>query len=239
MAAQILGAELRMPIFEVDVSNAMSDAQIAKRLIERTFAEARRSNAIVLFERAGPLLARHPPGGHFVSQLATQLTHLLSLSREYAGIVIFVSRVSAWIDPAVARCLDFVVEFPFPDSAARDEIWRRLLTSDARLSDADRKYLATQFGLPGRAIRSGCAAAAEDARKEGVPVELRHVVRALEREQNWVPSDQPRGSDGSLVFRRRWEPPGPDAEVDQPPQPAVRRMTRGARHPRIKPTSGE
>ena len=105
---------------------------------------------------------------------------LLERSGRYPGLVIFTSTVTHPLDSSLTDRFDVVVDFPFPESDARKEIWRNSLPTDARLTDSALDYLATWLNWPGRTIhRCGLAAGAEAA-KEGVPLELRHVASVLE-----------------------------------------------------------
>jgi O-antigen/teichoic acid export membrane protein len=73
-------------------------------------------------------------------------------------------------------------QLPAPPAGARAEIWRRGISADADVSDADIQYLATSFGLPEGEIERCCEAAARDARAEGVRLGLPHLAHALQRQ---------------------------------------------------------
>jgi ATPase family associated with various cellular activities (AAA) len=194
MAAQILGAELDVPIFEVDLGTA-SDRAESRRLLERVFAAAESSQGILAFERIaaldmGSLATRSRRGTADVD-----FSYLLERSEEYPGLVIFARRPLRRLDPELADRFDATVSFPVPRSKASRAIWQMLLPANARVSKADLEYLTTSFRLTGGAIRSCCMAAAADAAAEGIPVGMLHVTRALEEQarrefwQTLLPAD--------------------------------------------------
>ena len=74
------------------------------------------------------------------------------------------------MDDAFLRRLDFVVDFPFPEAADRERIWRLVLPSQAPVADdVDTGFLANQFKLAGGNIRNASLAAAFAAAEERQP----------------------------------------------------------------------
>ena len=81
---------------------------------------------------------------------------------------------------AFLRRLDFVVDFPFPEPADRERIWRLLLPQKAPLADdVDLVFLAHQFKLAGGNIRNASLAAAFLAAEDGGVIAMRHLVRGV------------------------------------------------------------
>jgi ATPase family protein associated with various cellular activities (AAA) len=183
LAAQILGAELDLPVFQVDVENISSQGRAqTKRLIARALAAAESRDAIVVFERVAALDGDRAASRTRRRGAADELAYLIDVSHDYPGLVIFARRPARRLDPELAERFDVVVGFPLPRSKASRQIWQILLPVDALVSEAELDYLATSFRLTGEGIHSCCSAAAEDALEEGVPVEMRHLARALEQE---------------------------------------------------------
>lgn len=81
------------------------------------------------------------------------------------------------------RRLRFVVEFPTPNSADREAIWRRVFPAEAPLAaDVNFPFLARRIELTGGniqqiAIRAGFAAADDGGR-----IETRHIKEAARQE---------------------------------------------------------
>jgi DNA polymerase III delta prime subunit len=200
MAAKIIAADLGLPVCELDLA-ALSPEQEFEELLGRTIDDAESTNAILVIDGAGPSLRRTPaterdgvkptptgPVDRLIAPSAGDEGHaragslslLLERSRRYPGLVIFTSTVTHPLDSSLAERFDVVVNFPFPERDARKEIWRNSLPNDARLTESTLDYLATWLDWPGRTIHGCSLAAADEAAKEGVPVELRHVASVLE-----------------------------------------------------------
>jgi ATPase family protein associated with various cellular activities (AAA) len=204
MAAQVIAAALGRPIFAVDLGNVLSrDQQEAEADIDRTFAAAEGSHAVLLFNGAELLVPRRLKAAHrervgadaAPSSPSHQLTdepealavleargwHLLEGSRRYGGLVIFAGTATQAGQAWLADRFDVIVRFPFPERDARKEIWRRVLPSDARVTENGLNYLATWLRWPGGTIRRCGEEAAVEARRQGVPLQLHHVTQVLER----------------------------------------------------------
>jgi SpoVK/Ycf46/Vps4 family AAA+-type ATPase len=101
----------------------------------------------------------------------------------YPGAVILATNFKRNIDDAFVRRLDFVVDFPFPESEDRRRIWQLVLPNNAPVArDVDLDFLAGRFKLSGGAIRNCSLAAAFRAADEGTEIEMRHLVRGVAQE---------------------------------------------------------
>ncbi len=187
MATQLLAGDLDVQTVRLDLHDVSSqDRAAAERQIDGVFAQAERSGALLVFEHADSLLAEGPPVQHpdrlspHEEAPPLELSELVDRSHEHPGVVVFVSQITPKVAPALADGMDFEIEFPFPWSDARKEIWRRLLPRDAQVSEDDLDYLAASFPDPGATIRDCCVEAMTAAAQEGVPVTMLHIGRALE-----------------------------------------------------------
>jgi SpoVK/Ycf46/Vps4 family AAA+-type ATPase len=82
------------------------------------------------------------------------------------------------LDPAFMRRLRFVVQFPFPDAAARERIWRGIFPAATPLGELDFGALA-QLNVTGGMIRNIAMLAAFAAAEDSYRVETRHVLAAV------------------------------------------------------------
>ncbi len=206
-AALILAADTDLPVSRVDLSDVSFESDLeGEQLVERLFPPTSRSEAILLVNAADVLFPKHSrAAGSKPSDGALNPELLLERSRRHPGLVIFASRLTRRLEPELAERFDVVIDFPFPESDARREIWRRLLPRDAQVTGADLDFLASSFKLPGAAIRSCCLAAADDASESQVPVQMSHLARALQREyRGRVLSDDTR----KALHALRTEEPG-------------------------------
>ena len=194
MAAQIIAADLELPVHELDLAGVSPEPEF-EEIVGRAFNAAGNADAILVIDGAAPLLRGSPTPAH--DGLGTTQTRqvdppvvssahersfswLLERSHQCSGLVIFTSTATHALDSSLIERFDVVVNFPFPETDARKEIWRNSLPDDARLTAGTLDYLATWLNWPGSTIHRCGLAAADEAAKQGVPVELRHVASVLE-----------------------------------------------------------
>jgi hypothetical protein len=185
MAAQVLGAELGLEMFRVDLAGTVSKyiGETEKNL-ERIFTAADGSNAILFFDEADALFGKRSEVSSSHDRYANlEVAYLLQRMEAYPGAVILATNFRRNLDDAFIRRLDFVIDFPFPEVSDRRRIWERVLPPAAPLGDdVDLDFLAARFKLSGGAIRNCSLGAAFIAADEGAPIEMRHLVRAVAQE---------------------------------------------------------
>jgi hypothetical protein len=185
MAAQVLAAVLGLDLFRVDLATVVSKyiGETEKNL-ERIFAAADGSNAILFFDEADALFGKRSEVSDSHDRYANiEVAYLLQRMEAYPGAVILATNFKRNIDDAFIRRLDFVVDFPFPEAEDRKRIWRLVLPPEAPVTDdVDLDFLATQFKLSGGAIRNCSLAAAFRAADEDQPIHMRHLIRAVAQE---------------------------------------------------------
>jgi hypothetical protein len=185
MAAEVLGAELGLELFRVDLATIVSKyiGETEKNL-DRIFDAATGSNAILFFDEADALFGKRSEVSDAHDRYANiEVAYLLQKMEGYPGAVILATNFRQNIDDAFVRRLDFVIDFPFPEADDRKLIWRLLLPEEAPLGDdVDLEFLATQFKLSGGAIRNCSLAAAFMAADEGAVITMRHLIRAVAQE---------------------------------------------------------
>ncbi len=185
MAAQVLGAQLGLDLFRVDLATIVSKyiGETEKNL-ERIFTAADGSNAILFFDEADALFGKRSEVSDSHDRYANiEVAYLLQRMEAYPGAVILATNFRRNIDDAFVRRLDFVIDFPFPEPEDRRRIWRLVLPAAAPLAhDVDLDFLAERFKLSGGAIRNCSLAAAFRAADEGSEIEMRHLVRAVAQE---------------------------------------------------------
>jgi adenylate kinase family enzyme len=185
MAAQVLGAQLGLDLFRVDLATIVSKyiGETEKNL-ERIFTAADGSNAILFFDEADALFGKRSEVSDSHDRYANiEVAYLLQRMEGYPGAVILATNFRRNIDDAFVRRLDFVIDFPFPEAEDRRRIWRLVLPAAAPLAgDVDFDFLAERFKLSGGAIRNCSLAAAFRAADEGSEIAMRHLVRAVAQE---------------------------------------------------------
>ncbi len=182
MAAQVLAHGLGLELFRIDLATIVSKyiGETEKNL-DRIFAAAEGSNAILFFDEADALFGKRSEVSDSHDRYANiEVAYLLQKMESYPGAVVLATNFRRNIDDAFLRRLDFVIDFPFPEPEDRVRIWRLLLPTTAPLAeDLDLEFLANQFKLSGGGIRNCSLAAAFLAADDGGVITMDHLVRAV------------------------------------------------------------
>ncbi len=185
MAAEVVAHELALDLYQIDLSGVVSKyiGETEKNL-ERIFEMARDSNAILLFDEADALFGKRSETRDAHDRYANiEVSYLLQKIEEYDGIVILTSNLRQNLDEAFLRRLQFSIEFPMPDEAARLAIWQRLLPQTAPLHPTvDLADMARRFKFSGGSIRNVLVNAAFLAAHDGQVIRTEHLLWAARRE---------------------------------------------------------
>jgi AAA+ superfamily predicted ATPase len=185
MAAEVLAGALGLDLYQVDLSRVVSKyiGETEKNL-SRVFDEARTGNAILFFDEADALFGKRTEVSDAHDRYANiETSYLLQKMDEYDGVVILASNLRQNMDDAFTRRLRFVVEFPFPEPAGRQRIWRTVFPAAAPLApDVDFADLAERFALSGGNIRNIALHAAFSAAAEKDEITRVHIMRGARRE---------------------------------------------------------
>jgi hypothetical protein len=183
LAAQVVARDLGLDLFRIDLATVVSKyiGETEKNL-DRIFAAAEGSNAVLLFDEADALFGKRSEVRDAHDRYANvEVAYLLQRIEGYAGAVILTTNLRHNIDAGFLRRLDLVVDFPFPEPHERERLWQRLLPAEAHRpeSDIEIPFLAARFKLAGGSIRNAALAAALLAAEENAPLAMAHLVRAV------------------------------------------------------------
>ncbi|HSK77787.1 MAG TPA: AAA family ATPase [Thermoanaerobaculia bacterium] len=185
MAAEVIARELGLDLYRIDLSQVISKyiGETEKNL-DRVFAAAEGSNAILFFDEADALFGKRSEVRDSHDRYANvEVSYLLQKMEEYQGVAILATNLRQHLDQAFLRRLSFTVHFPSPDEDSRRRIWEGAWPPETPLGDdVDFATLARQFKLAGGNIRNIALAAAFLAAAEGGPVRQAHLLRATRRE---------------------------------------------------------
>ncbi len=185
MAAEVIANELQLDLYKIDLSQIVSKyiGETEKNL-ERIFAAATRSNAILLFDEADALFGKRSEVQDAHDRYANiEIGYLLQKMEEYEGIAILTTNLRSNMDDAFVRRLRFVIDFPLPDEQERLCIWEQILPDQTPCSpDLDFKVMARRFEISGANIRNIALAAAFLAASDGGIVTMKHLIWATQRE---------------------------------------------------------
>jgi ATP-dependent 26S proteasome regulatory subunit len=183
MAAEVLAHDLSLDLFRVDLSGVVSKyiGETEKNL-RRLFDASEQSGAILFFDEADALFGRRSEVKDSHDRYANiEVNYLLQRMESYRGLAILATNMKSMLDQAFLRRLRFLVDFPFPDSPLRQQIWRRAFPPRAALEGIDFAALS-RLEVPGGNIKNIALNAAFLAAADRRPITMAHVVRAARRE---------------------------------------------------------
>jgi hypothetical protein len=194
MTAGVIASDLGVDLYKIDLSGIVSKyiGETEKNL-DRIFRAAQCSNAILFFDEADALFGKRSEVKDAHDRYANiEVAYLLQKIEEYAGVVILASNLSKNIDEAFSRRMHYVIEFPLPDEAHRERLWRGMFPAQVPLGeDVDFQFLAKQFPIPGGEIRNVALESAFLAAQDGKIVTMKQLATALARQmikQGKIPS---------------------------------------------------
>jgi SpoVK/Ycf46/Vps4 family AAA+-type ATPase len=110
-----------------------------------------------------------------------EVSYLLQRMESYQGLAILTTNLKRSIDQAFLRRIRFVVQFPFPDTSQRTEIWRRIFP--AQMPKGELKYdKLANLSIPGGNIRNIALNAAFLAADADESVGMKHILQAAKNE---------------------------------------------------------
>ena len=182
-AAEVLAGELGLDLYCIDLSAVMSKyIGETEANLRRVFDAAEQSGAVLQFDEADALFGKRAEVKDSHDRYANiEVSYLLQRMEEYRGLAILTTNMKSALDTAFLRRIRFVVQFPFPDEAERERIWRRMFPPAAPTEGLNFAALA-KLPLAGGNIRSIALGAAFIAADASEPVRMRHVVRAVRTE---------------------------------------------------------
>jgi hypothetical protein len=183
MAAEVLANELRLDLYRIDLSSTVSKyiGETEKQL-RRLFDAAEQSGAILLFDEADALFGRRSEIKDSHDRYANiEVSYLLQRMEAYRGLAILTTNFEGALDPAFQRRLRFSVQFPFPDPAQRERIWRGVFPGATPLENVDPVRLA-RLNVAGGSIRNIALHAAFLAAEGRTAVGMGHLLRAARSE---------------------------------------------------------
>jgi MoxR-like ATPase len=155
LAAEAIANTAGLDLYRVDLATVVSKyiGETEKNL-KRLFDAAESSGAVLLFDEADALFGKRSEVKDSHDRYANiEVAYLLQRVEAYRGLAILTTNMKSALDPAFLRRIRFVVQFPFPDAAAREQIWRLQFPPRAPLGEVDFAALA-RLQLTGGNIRS-------------------------------------------------------------------------------------
>jgi AAA+ superfamily predicted ATPase len=181
LAGEVLAHELGLDLYRIDLSAVVSKyiGETEKNL-KQVFDAAEEGGVLLLFDEADALFGKRSDVKDSHDRYANiEVSYLLQRMEAFQGLAILTTNLKSSLDRAFQRRLRFIVNFPFPDAAQRQEIWSRIFPAKAPTRELDSRRLS-QLNVAGGNIRNIAVNAAFLAAEEGngQAVEMKHLVRA-------------------------------------------------------------
>jgi len=187
MAAEVLAGELRLDLYRIDLSSVVSKyiGETEKNL-KQIFDTAEDGGVLLLFDEADALFGKRSEVRDSRDRYANiEVGYLLQRLEAYQGLAILTTNLKSTMDSAFQRRLRFIVNFPFPDAALREAIWKNVLPEALPTQGLDREKLA-QLNVAGGSIRNIAVNAAFLAAQVGKPVGMHHLADAARLESQKI-----------------------------------------------------
>ncbi|KAG2434073.1 hypothetical protein HXX76_007801 [Chlamydomonas incerta] len=167
LAAEAVGYETGRPLKVVNCAGLVSKwVGDTPKNIDALFADARATDAVLVFDEAEGLFGSRPTemGSASDRYAAMDVGVLLFHLETHPGIVVLITNQPAAIDKAFHRRIRFMMNFPMPDAGLRAKLWRAAVPQQTPLAgEVDWKALGDRHELSGGAIRNAVIRAATRA----------------------------------------------------------------------------
>ncbi len=183
MAAEVLGNELQLDVYRIDLSSVI-DKYIGEteKNLKRIFDAAEGGGVILLFDEADALFGKRTEVKDSHDRHANVgVSYLLQRMEAYRGLAVLTTNLKNSLDQAFLRRLRFVVQFPFPDTEQRAEIWRRAFPKQTPTLDLDYLKLA-KLSVAGGNIRNIALNSAFIAADHNESIQMKHILQAAKIE---------------------------------------------------------
>lgn len=185
MSANVLAKELNLELYKIDLNRVVSKyiGETEKNLND-IFEEAKKSNVILFFDEADSLFGKRSEVKDSKDRYSNMETsYLLQKMEEYEGMTILATNFLKNIDSAFLRRINYVINFPFPDSRNRINLWKKAFTKNTPLCDfIDYEFLGEKFHLSGGNIKNIALKSAFKAARENDKIYMKHILASIKEE---------------------------------------------------------
>ena len=188
LAATALANELGLSLYRVDLSQLTSKyIGETQKNIGRIFDQAKKTGCILFFDEADALFSRRAEVSDAQDKYSNgEIAYLLQKTEQYEGVTILATNLLQNFDDAFRRRITFMVRFPMPDTALREQLWRSIFPAKAPLDEIDYQLLAEQFELSGAGIKNCAVYAAFLAAEQNKPIGMSQIVAAVKNEYDKI-----------------------------------------------------
>lgn len=183
LAAEVLGNELQLDVYRIDLSTVVSKyiGETEKNL-RKIFDAAEGCGAILLFDEADALFGKRSQVKDSHDRYANmEVSYLLQRIESYQGLAILTSNLKDDLDRAFLRRIRFTIQFPFPDFQQRTAIWQCIFPDRTPTQDLAFEKLA-KLNVAGGNIKNIALNAAFIAARSQESVQMKHILQAAQNE---------------------------------------------------------
>lgn len=185
MAAQVMASELCLDLYRIELPAVVSKyiGETEKNL-EEIFEQAKKSQVILFFDEADVLFSKRTEVRDSNDKYSNmEAAFLLQKMEEYEGITVLATNFLQNFDEAFKRRMKFIIDFPFPDTAQRLQIWKQVFPKETPMEgELDYEFLAQTFELSGSNIKNIALHAAFLAAAGEGAVGMRQIVAGIRNE---------------------------------------------------------
>jgi adenylate kinase family enzyme len=156
MAAEVLAAELNMPMYHVDLPQILNKyiGETEKNL-RSLFDAAEQAEVVLFFDEAEAFFGQRIQARTSTDRYANMdIGYLLERMDRFRGLAILATNRKKDLDEAFLRRLRYAIEFPVPSEVERKAIWRKSIPPQVSADKIDLDLIAHEFALAGGNIRS-------------------------------------------------------------------------------------
>lgn len=150
--------------------------------LAQIFDAAEMGGVVLLFDEADALFGKRTAVKDSHDRHANiEVSYLLQRMEAFKGLAILTTNLKDSLDRAFVRRLRFIVNFPFPEPAARSRIWEQIFPAQTPTQDLDYELLG-QLDVAGGSIRAIALNAAFMAADVDESVRMKHIHGAAQLE---------------------------------------------------------
>jgi hypothetical protein len=182
MVAGIIANDFGRELYRVDLSRVV-DKYVGEteKNLRRVFEEAKKTQALLLFDEADALFAKRTRVESSNDRYANlAVNFLLQEMEQFDGCCLLTTNLDSGLDEAFRRRLRFRIEFPRPTEDERARLWPSMVPAGAPLADdVDWAPLVDEFDrMTGAHIKNAVVRAAFLAAERGGEIDHDTLVRA-------------------------------------------------------------
>lgn len=183
MAAGVMANMLSMRLYRVDLSQLISKyVGETQKNIGRVFDRAKGMNCILFFDEADALFGRRSEQSDAQDKYANaEIAYLLQKTESYDGVMILATNLLQNFDEAFRRRIGYMISFPVPDQAARQQLWEGIFPSSAPTASLDYELLST-LELTGAGIKNTALNSAYMAASQKTEITMKRIIEAASLE---------------------------------------------------------